>query len=443
MNYYSQIKWVDDYIKNVSPYIYVREEDSIIIKIPNQAFKINKDALKIMKILTSGNSVFSIIDKYPDKEAVSRDLHNFFCDLRSILKGCYNENEKRLAVEKIPFTLSFNTLPVLSELAVTYKCNLACRFCYASCGCTKGKVEKELSTQKLKDIISIIRNEAKVPSISFTGGEPLLRDDLPQLIKHAKGLGMWTNLITNGTLMTKDKADNLKKAGLDSVQISLEAADEGLHDYIVDKKGAFNKTIAGIKTLIDSEIRVHTNTTITNLNKDYLKEILLIVKDLKLDKFSMNMLMPEGSALNNLDEVLVKYSQIGDIVLEIQTFAKSLNLTFMWYSPTPVCMFNPIAHGLGNKGCAACDGLLSITPLGDILPCSSYPKPMGNILKLKGKFNKAWNMPEFNYFREKMFAHKICQDCSHLAVCNGGCPLYWKKVGIDELMEVKQRGGIN
>ena len=53
----------------------------------------------------------------------------------------------------------------------------------------------------------------------------------------------------------------------------------------------------------------------------------------------------------------------------------------MWYSPTPMCLFNPLADGLGNKSCAACDGLLSVAPNGDVLPCSSYPQPVGNLLQ--------------------------------------------------------------
>jgi radical SAM protein with 4Fe4S-binding SPASM domain len=105
----------------------------------------------------------------------------------------------------------------------------------------------------------------------------------------------------------------------------------------------------------------------------------------------------------------------------------------MWYSPTPICIFNPVVHGLGNKGCAACDGLLSIAPNGDILPCSSYPRPVGNILEMAGNFRKAWRQGEFAFYQRKGFAQDRCQACEYLAVCNGGCPLYWDAVGIDEL----------
>ena len=97
--------------------------------------------------------------------------------------------------------------------------------------------------------MKIIKNEAEVPSVSFTGGEPVLRTDLTELIKFAKSLGMWTNLITNATLITKDTARGFKKAGLDSAQVSLEGSFEDIHDNIVAKKGAFRKTLEGLKNL--------------------------------------------------------------------------------------------------------------------------------------------------------------------------------------------------
>ena len=438
MTYYSQIKWVDEYIENAAPFIYVRETDNLLIKIPNEAHKLNPQGVAVLKRLIRGESVYAIIEEHSDKEKVAFDIHNFFCDLRAVLKGCYHEQDARRAVEKVPFSLPFNTLPVLSEIALTYRCNLACRFCYAACGCRKTDYFEELSVDSLKEVLSIIRNEAEVPSVSFTGGEPTLRDDLWELIRFAKSLKMWTNLITNATLITEDVAAALKKAGLDSAQVSLEAAEASIHDSIVDKLGAFSLTMQGLKNLREAGIRVHTNPTISALNKNHLLGILEMVKDLGLDKFSMNMLMPEGSAAQNLKEVLITYTDIGQTILEVAEYAKQLNLEFMWYSPTPMCIFNPIVHGLGNKGCAACDGLLSIAPNGDILPCSSFPKSMGNILKMKGQFKESWHSPEFEFFQKKRFAHDICQECEYLAICNGGCPLYWKQVGFEEILSSKK-----
>lgn len=285
MDYYSQLNWVNEYIRNVSPYIYVREEDNLLIKIPNEVHKLNPSAVKLLKKLIGGENVFSIVDAYPNKQKVAYDIHNFFCDLRSLLKGCYRENSIRRAIEKVPFRLQFNALPVLSEVAVTYDCNLSCKFCYAGCACRKAPDTQELNTASLKEVLTIIKNEAKVPSVSFTGGEPTLRKDLIELVSHAHSLGLWTNLITNATLITEDLALKLKNAGLNSAQVSLEAPDAALNDYIVQKRGAFKKTIAGLVNLKEVTIRVHTNTTINRLNKNEVVKIPGFLKNLKMDKF--------------------------------------------------------------------------------------------------------------------------------------------------------------
>jgi len=431
-----RVDWIDGYIERIKPYVRVREADSLLIKIPNQTHKLNPQGLKLLKFLFAGGRAVSVVEKYPEekREEISLDMYYFFRDLMAILKGCYNEKEERRAVEKKEFALGHNTLPVLSEIAVTYRCNLACRFCYAGCGCRKDEAHPDLPAAELKEVLRMIKEEAEVPSVSFTGGEPLLRPEVPELVAYAKSLGMWANLITNGTLATAETVKKLKGAGLDSAQVSIEAGTARLHDAIAAHQGAFALTARGIENIMKAGIRVHTNTTVSALNKDKLEGILDFVKSLGLDKFSMNLLMPVGSAGKNFDETFVSYSEAGPLVERIKEMADKRGLEFMWYSPTPICIFNPITRGLGNKGCAACDGLLSVAPDGDVLPCSSYPKPMGNMLREKGRFKEMWNRPELAWFREKRFAHGKCRACGYLAVCNGGCPLYWEKTGYAELL---------
>ena len=428
--------WIDDYIARIKPYVRVREADSLLIKIPNQTHKLNPQGLKLLKFLFAGGRAAGVVEKYPEdrREQVSLDMYYFFRDLMAILKGCYNEREERYAVERKEFALGHNALPVLSELAVTYRCNLACRFCYAGCGCRRDEEHPDLPAAELKEILSMVLDEAEVPSVSFTGGEPLLRSEVPELVAHARKLGMWANLITNGTLATAEMVGKLKDAGLDSSQVSIEGGDAELHDAITAHPGAFAASARGIENLRKAGIRVHTNTTVSALNKDKLEGVLDFVKSLGLDKFSMNLMMPVGSAGTNFDETFVSYSEAGPLVERVKELADARGLEFMWYSPTPICIFNPIPRGLGNKGCAACDGLLSVAPNGDVLPCSSYPRPMGNMLREKGRFKEMWNRKELAWFREKRFAHEKCRACASLAVCNGGCPLYWEKTGYAELL---------
>jgi radical SAM protein with 4Fe4S-binding SPASM domain len=434
MSYAENIQWVNEYVNQIKPYIFVRETDRLLIKIPNEAFKLNEQGIRILNHLLQGGDVMQIVDAYADREQIAEDIHYFFCDLKLLLKGCYHEQGEYKSIEKVKFGLGFHRFPVLSEIALTYRCNLSCQFCYAGCGCRKTEA-REMNAEQAFRILDIIRYEAQVPSVSFTGGEPVLRGDLIRIIRYAKSLNMWTNLITNGTLISADFGEKLKQAGLDSAQVSLEAGTDELHDRIVGHSGAFRKTLNGLEALMKAGIRVHTNTTISGLNRNHLENILILVKNLDLNKLSMNLMMPVGSSLKSLHTLLVKYSDVGPLILNLYEKARSLNLELMWYSPTPVCLFNPVIHGLGNKGCAACDGLLSVAPNGDILPCSSYPEPVGNLLDESVSFQEIWNSERSQYFQQKRYAHKKCLACEDLALCQGGCPLYWQQVGYEEILE--------
>ncbi|MCF6241440.1 MAG: radical SAM protein [Bacteroidales bacterium] len=435
------IDWIDEFIKNIRPYVFVRLEDNILIKQPNQATQINATAAKIMKFLLDGGSTAELLKKTGTDKA--EEIENFVFAVKKYLENKLDEYSLNPAVKKETFSLNFSKLPVLSELALTYKCNLTCRFCYAGCNCTVNPTgsSDELSINELKTIIDTIYKEARVPSISFTGGEPTLRKDaLLACTAHAKKLGMRVNLITNSTLINEQYAKDLKSAGLDSVQVSIEGVTEETHDKLVAHKGAYKKSLNAIALFKKQDIYVHTNTTLNQINA---KESLLFPEFVKNilgnERFSMNLMIPTGSSIFN-EGLIIKYSEVGDIVTQIQANSKKHGVEFMWYSPIPMCMFNTITNELGNKGCAACDGLISVGANGDVLPCSSYDEPVGNLKKQS--FSKIWNDDKAAYLRNKEYAHSICQSCDHLAVCNGACPLYWRNMGFEELEKIHRKKAI-
>lgn len=425
--------WIDDYFQRVKPYIFVRLEDNLLIKRPNQVQKLNKTGAQILKSLLNGIKIKDILQKKqctPEKEL---QIHQFLTAIRESIDGNIDIFSTNPAVEKKPFEMNFSEFPVLSEIAITYKCNLSCAFCYAGCNLTQNPVnsDKELTTSELKKIIHKIYHQAKVPSISFTGGEPTLRKDLAELIKYAKGLGMRVNLISNGTLIDKKKAHELSVAGLDSSQISVEGIDSHTHDHLVGRQGAFDKAMAALRFLKEEGIHTHTNTTLNRFNIEQAPQFPAFVKNqLAHKKFSMNMMIPSGSVSGN-ESLKLTYSEMGEHIQKIIAESKVQEVEFMWYSPIPICMFNTITHGLGNKGCAACDGLLSVAANGDILPCSSYDQSVGNLLN--DDFNYIWHNEKASFFHRKDFAHRYCKACEHFMLCNGACPLYWRNMGCDEL----------
>lgn len=422
-----KLAWVDGFFKRIKPYVYMRLSDNVLIRMPNEAFKLNTTGARIIAHILDGGSVLDFIKVRADFPEIENQLERFFVDFLRVWNDEICENYSTDAVRRVEFNLGYIKLPVLSEVALTYSCNIKCRFCYASC--TQSK-KTSLDIEGFKKVLDIIRYEAEVPSVSFTGGEPLLNKDLPKLIKYAsKKNKMRVNLITNGTLITPRKAKELARMGLSSAQVSIESANSLEHDKITGVSGAHERSVAGLKALKEAGIIVHPHMTISSLNKDNLMKYPYFCKEIGADRFSANIVIPAGRGSD--EELKISYSQIGGLVTALMKEAEKAGVKFMWYSPTPICLFNPLTAGLGNKGCSACEGLLSVDPVGNVLPCSSWPEPVGNLLE-EG-FKSVWFKKKSKWIRAKEAAPKECKSCKYFVPCQGACPLYFKVHGCGEL----------
>ena len=429
------LSWVDEWIERVRPYLFVREEDQVLIRRPNQAQKLNAQGVRILKPLLDGGSLATLLDEIGRSPQVLRDVGAFLQEVKHFLEGDLSEDGSSPAVEVIPFEMEFSELPILSEVAITYRCNLKCTFCYAGCNCTTNPVgdDREMSVAEIQEVLRRIYEQAKVPSVSFTGGEATLRPELPELVAYAHDLGMRVNLITNGTMMTEKLAGALARAGLDSAQVSLEGVTAEVHERVTMIPRSYERSLAAVENLADAGVLVHTNTTINKDNLEECHEMPAFVKQrLGRDKFSMNLVIPTGSAALN-ERLVVRYIELGPHLERIVSESRRQDVEFMWYSPTPMCMFNPILHGLGNKGCSACDGLISVGANGDVIPCASYDEGVGNLLDKSAL--EIWKGQRATKFRDKFLAHPECRSCDNFHICNGACPLYWRQMGFDELVE--------
>ncbi|HRZ90746.1 MAG TPA: radical SAM protein, partial [Spirochaetia bacterium] len=383
------------------------------------------------------------LDDFPGLNAGrARETDVFFRSLEAALSG------RRPDADRVAYDFSFTRLPVLAELAVTYRCNNRCRFCYAGCsagtGCRRpgtagaeepasGRSEiEDLPARDLEKILRIFKEEAKVPFFSFTGGEPLLREDLPRLVRYAVRIELRTNLVTNGTLATPSLARDLFRAGLRTAQVSLEAPEEELHDDLCGAAGAWERSVAGIRALMEAGISVQTNTTAVRTNLDALEGMPALAKSLGLRRMSLNLFIPTARS-PEADALFVPYREIGPVVDRVRKRALEAGVEFLWYSPTPMCLYNPLARGLGNKNCAACDGLLSVNPRGDVLPCSSWDEGVGNLLS--DGFEKVWFGDRAAALKNKEYAPAECRTCPAFAACQAACPLYWSYAGYGEIEE--------
>jgi radical SAM protein with 4Fe4S-binding SPASM domain len=431
-----RLEWVDAFVERIRPYVHVRLTDRVLIRLPNHAFKLNDTGAQVLHHIIHGGSVEDILKARSFDRHLPEQLHSFFTDLSRMLNSSFCDAYHSPSLQRVPFGIGYIELPVLSEVALTWRCNIKCRFCYASCTCISEPDDEsardELSTVDVKRVLDMIRHDAEVPSVSFTGGEPMLRDDITELITYASGsLKMRVNLITNGTLISERCAVKLRAAGLDSAQVSIESPNPDIHDDIVGIKNSFRASVDGLLALKNAGILVHPHATLCRLNMQSLEEMAQFAKSLGIDRFSLNMIIPAGRGA--AQDLTLKYGDIKNILLKIKTASEAEGVRFMWYSPTPMCLFNPVSHQMGNKGCSACEGLLSVDPFGRLLPCSSWKEPVGNLLQ-EG-FQALWFGNRARFLREKRTAHPGCRDCENFAVCHGACPLYFKVHGYGELEE--------
>ncbi len=424
------LAWINGFVRKSMPHIFVREEDAVLILPPNRVYKLNETGLSLIRHCERGGRIEDAPGITEGERAL--EVHRFFTDLRAFFIGCTDDVSERKATETVRYGFDFTRLPILGEIALTYRCNNSCAFCYARC--TPENNARELATADVKRIVDAFREKAKLPFFSFTGGEPLLRDDLEELVSYAVGSGLSVNLITNGTLVTPKRAKSLRKAGLKTAQVSIESPLREVHDALTRHNGSYDLTLLGIRRLLNNGISVQTNTTLNRLNAGSVASIPEFVSSFGIKRFSMNLFIPCGTGLDNA-HLFIPYSEVSQYIETARKKAVSLGLVFYWYSPVPHCYYNPVAMGLGNKSCAAMDGLLSVSPDGTVLPCSSFPESMGNILE--NEFTDIWFSARAGFFKDKRFAPPECDGCDHFTACQSACPLYWAFNGTAELERIR------
>jgi len=332
------LDWVDGFVARIRPHVRVRLSDRVLIHMPNRAFKLNRTGARLLHHLLEGKSVRLILEARPDDGEFHSELRHFFTCLARTLSGAICDSFESPALERVPFHLGYIELPVLSEVALTWRCNLRCRFCYASSTCTSEPAKEaadpgELTTGEVKRLLDIIRHRAEVPSISFTGGEPVLRDDLEELVAYASLiLDMRVNLITNGSLVTPAKARALKRAGLASAQVSIESPDPGIHEALVDARNTHARSVSGLIALRDAGIPVHPHATLCRANMDSLDGMASFARSLGVDRFSLNMIIPAGRGVDR--GLAVKYSEVKEARAPDQNGRRKRG------SPVPVVLAN-------------------------------------------------------------------------------------------------------
>jgi len=354
--------------------------------------------------------------KYPKAPAdvLLLDFDNIYGNLLEIGKGSCPVSEVKLDTREV--NPQKWTAPPRMDLALTYRCNNNCYYCYT------GGPQKvaELDTADWKRAIDILWDNG-IPQVVFTGGEPTLREDLVELIDHAKEFV--TGLITNGRKLTV-LAQDLKRVDLDYIQVSLESSDAHVHDHMVGVDGAWQETTVGIKAAMTAGLEVITNTTLTKDNIEAFTDTINFGGRLGLKTMACNTLLCSGKGTCSRQSEGVPGEQLKVALTKARAAADKAGVRLEWYSPTCYKQFNPIEFGFGPKSCSAAQYNMTIEPDGSVIPCQSWLKEkVGNILK--DPWESIWNHPVNIDLRGKKYlqGREECRNCEYLTECCGGCPL--------------------
>jgi len=258
-----------------------------------------------------------------------------------------------------------------------WHCNQKCLHCYAA-GQPMGE-SRELTTAEWKDVLARLR-AANIPQVTFTGGEPTLRGDLVELVDAAQ----WfvTRLNTNGRLLTPQLCRALAEASLDSVQVTLYAADAEAHNALVGAPG-FDETVRGIRNAVDAGLIVSVNTPLCSLNRDY-AATLRFAAALGVRYATCSGLIPSGGAEGAESRATrLSAEELTEILQSAVAAAHELSMELDFTSPGWLPEQTLRALGLHLiPSCGACLSNMAVAPDGTVIPCQSWlgGTALGNIL---------------------------------------------------------------
>jgi len=307
-------------------------------------------------------------------------------------------------------------VPLVMSWNVTRECNMKCSHCYINA--TEGKLTNELTTREAKKLMDQICEVSK-PLLILSGGEPLLRSDIFELIKYGASKGLKMGLGSNGSLIDDSVAKKLKDSGIATVSISLDSSIPTQHDEFRGVMGAWEKAVNACKALRKNNVLVQVNTTLTHQNYNQIDEIMSLSEGLGVENFHLFFLVPTGRGTKLTDISPQKYE---DMITN--TFAKvakhRLNVR-----PSCAPQFMRIAKGMGLdmrqwiRGCIAGLYYCRIYPNGDVTPCPYLPVKLGNVGEKS--FKEIWfGSPIFKALRDPNSLKGKCGACEFRTLC-GGC----------------------
>ncbi len=299
----------------------------------------------------------------------------------------------------------------------TNQCNLKCSHCYQDAGNQK---DAELTTAEGKKLIDEIAR-AGFKIMIFSGGEPLMRPDIYELVAYAASKGLRPVFGTNGTLITKEVARKLKDSGAAAMGISLDSLDEEKHNKFRGDANAYASTIQGMKNCREAGLPFQIHTTIMDWNKHEICDIIDFAVEMGAMAEYIFFLIPVGRGVY-IEDTAVEVMEYENLLRTIMEKQKQVSIPI---KPTCAPQFTRVAKQLGvdldprfTRGCLAGLTYCIISPIGKVRPCAYMVEEAGDVHDTP--FDQIWNnSPLFQQLRTQDYKG-ACGKCGYKGIC-GGC----------------------
>jgi pyrroloquinoline quinone biosynthesis protein E len=307
--------------------------------------------------------------------------------------------------------------PMAVLLELTHRCPLQCPYC--SNPLQTDQVKSELSTAEWK---SVLEQAAKlgVLQVHFSGGEPTVRQDLAELIGHARAVGLYTNLITSGVAANKARFDAFVAAGLDHVQLSIQDSDAETAEKIGNYAGAQEKKLAFAKWVREAGLPLTVNAVINRHNIDHVGEMIELAVSLDAHRVEIANVQYYGWAVKNLAALMPRFDQFERSMATVEAARTRLKGKIVidyvvpdYYARVPKACMN----GWGRR-------FMNITPAGKVLPChaaETIPNLKFDSVREKPLAEIWARSSAFEAYRGTDWMPALCKSCDRREIDWGGC----------------------
>ncbi len=311
--------------------------------------------------------------------------------------------------------------PRIIAFEVTRKCRYSCKHCRAGAGISEN--EKELSTEQCEKILEAIAAYSRC-TIILTGGEPMERDDIYDIIRYGRKLKLKMVLATCGYPINEESIIKLKKAGITALSFSIDGSSAETHDTFRGVQGAFDTAIKATQIARKAGIAFQINTTVTKFNIDEAIAIAELVERLGAYCFNPFILVPTGRGAGIADAIMdpIDYEIFLNELLRIKHKAKIQVRVTCGPQFAMICkqaQAKKLTESAG--GCIGGRGFGFISYLGDVQTCGFLDISAGNLVKKRYNFAGIWEKSKLlKDIRHPAQYTGRCRNCEYVGVC-GGC----------------------